>query len=468
MNRIVIDNGTLVNEGRRFNGYIVIEGDRIARIGAGRYPGAQAEIGAGTEVGTAARAEAGTAAGIPTRVIDASGKLVLPGVIDDQVHFREPGMTYKADIRSESAAAVCGGVTSYMEMPNTNPPAVTLERLEEKFARAAEVSPANYSFYLGATNDNIGVIRRLDPRRVCGVKVFMGSSTGNLLVDKDAALAALFAESPVLIATHCEDEGTIRANIQRFREEYGDRATAALHPSIRSAEACYRSSAKAVELADRYGADLHILHLSTARELSLFDDRPLAEKKITNEVCVHHLWFTDADYAAKGNLIKWNPAVKSAADRAALRAGILSGKVDVVATDHAPHTLEEKLQPYWSAPSGGPLVQHSLIAMLEMSREGTFPVEKVVEKMCHAPAIRFAVHRRGFLREGYFADIVIVDPDKPWTVSRDNVRSKCGWSPFEGTEFSHSVTHTIVNGGVAYENGELSGTLHGRALEFER
>ena len=402
-------------------------------------------------------------------MIDASGKLVLPGVIDDQVHFREPGMTYKADIRSESAAAVCGGVTSYMEMPNTNPPAVTLERLEEKFARAAEVSPANYSFYLGATNDNIGVIRRLAPPPRLRRKSFYG-----IFHRQPAGRRRRGAGGPFRRVS-----GADRRPIAKTKARSGptssvsgkstaSRATAALHPSIRSAEACYRSSAKAVELADRYGADLHILHLSTAHELSLFDDRPLAEKKITNEVCVHHLWFTDADYAAKGNLIKWNPAVKSAADRAALRAGILSGKVDVVATDHAPHTLEEKLQPYWSAPSGGPLVQHSLIAMLEMSREGTFPVEKVVEKMCHAPAIRFAVHRRGFLREGYFADIVIVDPDKPWTVSRDNVRSKCGWSPFEGTEFSHSVTHTIVNGGVAYENGELSGTLHGRALEFER
>ena len=468
MNRIVIDNGTLVNEGRRFNGYIVIEGDRIARIGAGRYPGAQAEIEAGTEVGTAARTEAGTAAGIPTRVIDASGKLVLPGVIDDQVHFREPGMTYKADIRSESAAAVCGGVTSYMEMPNTNPPAVTLERLEEKFARAAEVSPANYSFYLGATNDNIGVIRRLDPRRVCGVKVFMGSSTGNLLVDKDAALAALFAESPVLIATHCEDEGTIRANIQRFREEYGDRATAALHPSIRSAEACYRSSAKAVELADRYGADLHILHLSTARELSLFDDRPLAEKKITNEVCVHHLWFTDADYAAKGNLIKWNPAVKTAADRDALRAGLLDGSVDVVATDHAPHTLEEKERPYANAPSGGPLVQHSLPMMLELSAQGVLPVETVVEKMCHAPARLFGVRDRGFLRTGHFADIVLVRPADPWTVSKENILYKCGWSPLEGTAFSHRVVRTLVNGRTVYADGRVDTAHRGAELEFDR
>ena len=296
----------------------------------------------------------------------------------------------------------------------------------------------------------------------------MGSSTGNLLVDKDIALARLFAESPILIATHCEDETTIRTNTQHYRELYGDQATAALHPLIRSAEACYRSSAKAVELADRYGTNLHILHLSTARELTLFDNKPLADKKITNEVCVHHLWFTDADYAAKGNLIKWNPAVKGAADRDALRAGILDGRVDVVATDHAPHTLDEKLQPFWSAPSGGPLVQHSLVAMLELSKQGIFPIDKVVEKMCHAPAIRFAIHQRGFLREGYYADIVIVDPHKSWQVARENIRSKCGWSPFEGTEFSHCVTHTIVNGHIAYENGELSDSLHSRALEFDR
>ncbi len=467
MDRIVINNGTLVNEGCLFSGYILIEGDRIAHIGKGHYPGTEARIEVRTRVGNQAHAGA-VCADPPTRVIDASGKLVLPGIIDDQVHFREPGMTYKADIRTESEAAVCGGVTSYMEMPNTNPATVTHETLEDKFARAAQVSLANYSFYLGATNDNIDIIRHLDPHHVCGVKVFMGSSTGNLLVDKETTLTALFAEAPVLIATHCEDEGTIRTNIQRFQREYGDRATASLHPLIRSTEACYRSSAKAIELADRYGANLHILHLSSSRELSLFDNRPLSEKKITNEVCVHHLWFTDSDYATKGNLIKWNPAIKSASDRNALREGILKGKVDVVATDHAPHTLEEKLRPYWNAPSGGPLIQHSLVAMLEMSREGIFPIETVVEKMCHAPAIRFAIHQRGFLREGYFADIVIVDPNKPWTVSRDNIRSKCGWSPFEGTEFSHRVTHTIVNGSIAYENGELSDTPHGRMLEFDR
>ena len=452
MRRIVIDNGTLVNEGSQFQGYIIIGNDRITHIGQGRY--------------SAQNSDCQTS--VPTRMIDATGKLVLPGVIDDQVHFREPGMTHKADLRSESATAVCGGVTSYMEMPNTNPPTVNAQRLEEKFARAAEVSPANYSFYFGATNDNIDEIHRLDPRHVCGIKVFMGSSTGNLLVDKDIALAKLFAESPILIATHCEDETTIRTNTQHYRELYGDQATAALHPLIRSAEACYRSSAKAVELADRYGTNLHILHLSTARELALFDNKPLADKKITNEVCVHHLWFTDADYAAKGNLIKWNPAVKGAADRDALRAGILDGRVDVVATDHAPHTLDEKLQPYWSAPSGGPLIQHSLVAMLELSKQGIFSIEKVVEKMCHAPAIRFAIHQRGFLREGYYADIVIVDPHKSWQVARENIRSKCGWSPFEGTEFSHCVTHTIVNGHIAYENGELSDSLHSRALEFDR
>lgn len=446
MNRLLIRGGTLVNEGEEFAGYLVVSGDRIERIGRGDYPFDRFD----------------------GDVIDASGQLVLPGVIDDQVHFREPGLTSKADIHSESVAAAAGGVTSFMDMPNVVPPTVTNELLEQKFVRAAETSVTNYSFYLGATNDNIAEIRRADPKRVCGVKLFMGSSTGNMLVDDERALAAIFAESPVLVATHCEDEATIRANMTAFRARYGESITIDMHPLIRSAEACYRSSSKAVALAERYGGNLHVLHLSTARELDLFDaGKPLSQKKITNEVCVHHLWFDDRDYARKGNRIKWNPAVKTEADREALRAGIAGGRVDVVATDHAPHTLAEKDRPYPQAPSGGPLVQHSLPAMLELAARGVFPVGTVVEKMCHAPAVRFAVRGRGFLREGYYADIVLVKRE-PWTVSAGNILYKCGWSPFEGETFSHRVTHTLVNGRVVCRDGRVDAAHRGRALEFDR
>lgn len=448
MKRLLIENGTIINRGRRFVGYIEVVGERIVAVGEGkcssRYDDFKGER------------------------IDASGCFVIPGVIDDQVHFREPGMTYKADIHSESIAAVAGGVTSFMDMPNTKPPATTHELLEWKYDRAAETSVANYSFYLGAANDNIDAIRKIDPKRVCGLKLFMGSSTGNMLVDDPDSLAAIFAESPVIIATHCEDEATIKANMEYFRARYGDDVTPSMHPLIRSAEACYRSSVKAVELADRYGANLHILHLSTEKELSLFENKPLEEKKITNEVCVHHLWFSDEDYAAKGNFIKWNPAVKSAADRSALRAGVLNGKVDMIATDHAPHTLEEKRKPYLNAPSGGPLVQHSLVAMLELSKQGLFPIEKVVEKMCHAPAIRFNVKERGFLDKGNYADIVIVDPLHSWRVKTDNILYKCGWSPFEGVEFRHKVAYTIINGSVVYANGVVNSDFRGKRLEFDR
>ena len=447
MERLLIRGGTLIDGGERFEGYLVVAGDRIETVGRGPYPHERFD---GTE-------------------IDAAGQWVLPGAIDDQVHFREPGLTYKADIRSESIAAAAGGITSFMDMPNVKPPTVTGERLEEKFERAAETSLVNYSFYLGATNDNIDEIRRVDPHRVCGVKLFMGSSTGNMLVDDDAALRAVFAESPVLVATHCEDEATIRANLKKYEALCEAGPTAAIHPLVRSAEACYRSSARAVELAARYGADLHVLHLSTARELDLFDAaKPLAEKRITNEVCVHHLWFSDGDYARKGNFIKWNPAVKTEADRQALRQGIVNGKVDMVATDHAPHTLEEKRRPYREAPSGGPLVQHSLAAMLELAAQGVFPVEKVVEKMCHAPAVRFRVSKRGFLREGYFADIVLVRPGDRWTVGPENILYKCGWSPFEGVAFSHRITRTLVNGRTVYLDGKADTSLRGRALVFDR
>ena len=445
MSRMLIEGGRIVNEGRSFTGWLLVRDGRIAGMGEGAYREP-----------------------FDGRRIDAAGRIVMPGVIDDQVHFREPGMTYKGDIRTESAAAVAGGVTSYMEMPNTKPAATTLDLLEQKYETAAQSSAANYSFYLGAANDNLREITRLDPRAVCGVKLFMGSSTGNMLVDDERTLAAIFAESPTLIATHCEDEATIRANMALYKEKYGDAVTPAMHPLIRSAEACYRSSAKAVGLADRYGSHLHVLHLSTARELALFESKPLAVKKITNEVCVHHLWFSDADYARKGNFIKWNPAIKTAADRDALRAGLVSGRVDVVATDHAPHTLGEKQQSFLQAPSGGPLVQHSLAAMMELAGQGILAVEQVVEKMCHAPAVRFAVRERGFLRPGYHADIAIVDPAAPWTVTQENIRYKCGWSPFEGERFAARVTHTIIGGCVVYDNGEIDPDFRGARLEFDR
>ncbi len=442
---ILIKNALIVNEGYEYTGYVLTSGARIAQVGEGDYRGAE-----------------------PARVIDAAGRLLIPGVIDDQVHFREPGLTHKGDIHSESTAAVAGGVTSYMEMPNTKPPATTIDLLNEKFARAAETSVANYSFYLGATNENLSEIRKIDPRRVCGLKVFMGSSTGNMLVDKTESLAAIFSESPVLVATHCEDEATIQQKLAHFKALYGEKITPNMHPLIRSEEACYLSTAHAVELATRYGTDLHVLHLSTVRELELFSDGPLAGKKITNEVCVHHLWFSEWDYRRLGNLIKWNPAIKTAADREGLLAGIERGRVDVVATDHAPHTKEEKAQPYLSCPSGGPLVQHSLTAMLELFKRGEVSLADVVEKMCHAPAARFQVKDRGFIREGAYADLVLVDLYSAWEVSTDNILYKCGWSPFEGERFSTRITHTVINGRVVYENGTVDTAFRGMELAFDR
>lgn len=451
---ILIDNALIGNEGELYAGWLTIEGERIGAVGRGAVP---------EEV----RATA-------VRTVDVAGALVMPGVIDDQVHFREPGLTEKAEIRTEAQAAAAGGVTSYMEMPNTRPPATTLELLEEKYARAAEMSAVNYSFYLGATNDNLSEIERIDPQRVCGLKVFMGSSTGNMLVDNEQTLADIFRLSPVLVATHCEDEATVKANMARARAAFGENVPVAMHPIIRSAEACYRSTAHAVELAHKYGGRLHVLHLSTARELSLFEQGvPIEEKRITNEVCVHHLWFSEGDYAERGNLIKWNPAVKSAADRDTLRAAVRSGLVDVVATDHAPHLLAEKQNPYLSAPSGGPLVQHSLPAMLTLAAEGIFTVEQVIERMCHAPARLFRVRERGFLRPGYYADIAVVKLNEPWTVSRDNQRpgeqilSKCGWSPLEGLTLSAKVVATWVNGAEVYtaERG-VDTAVRGKRLLF--
>lgn len=444
----LIHNALICNEYHKYYGYITIQDQRIESIGHG-VPSDE----------TIERA---------IEKIDARGSLVMPGVIDDQVHFREPGMTHKGDIASESRAAVAGGVTSYMEMPNVNPATTTIELLEQKYARAAEVSPANYSFYMGATNSNIDEIARINPKNVCGVKLFMGSSTGNMLVDEADTLTNIFKNSPVLIATHCEQEEIVRANMQAAIARFGDNVPIEMHPVIRSAEACYASSAKAVELAVRHNARLHVLHLSTARELELFESKPLAEKKITNEVCVHHLWFTDEDYAKKGNFIKWNPAIKSRSDRDALREAVNSSRVDIVATDHAPHTLAEKSKPYLQAPSGGPLVQHSLTAMLEMVSQGHFSIEKVVDVMCHRPAELFRVEKRGFLREGYFADIAIVNLEHPWVVSPSNILYKCGWSPFEGQLFGAKVTHTLVNGELAYADGTVNDSTRGLRLTFTR
>jgi len=406
-------------------------------------------------------------------VIDASGKFLLPGVIDDQVHFREPGLTHKGDIYTESNAAVAGGITSYMEMPNTVPQATTQELLEQKYERASEVSLANYSFYIGATNDNLEELLKTDPAKVCGIKVFMGSSTGNMLVDNPETLSSLFQKSKMLIAVHCEDENIIQANLAASIEKFGEEIPVSEHPKIRDASACFNSSSKAVELAKKFGTRLHILHLSTAAEIALFESAPIKNKKITAEVCVHHLWFTDADYERLGAKIKWNPAIKSANDRACLIKAVIENRIDVIATDHAPHTEEEKSRPYLKMPSGGPLVEHSLPAMLEMSRKGKISIEKVVEKMCHAPADLFGIEKRGYIRKGYKADLVLVDAGK-WIVAKENIQSKCNWSPFEGESFYYYITHTFVNGKLVYENNHpgKKGIFHeetkGERLTFNR
>ena len=442
----LIKNATIINEGTIKKGNILINNSIIEKVIPGNSLLPEAD-----------------------NIIDAGGKLLIPGVIDDQVHFREPGLTHKGDIHSESRAAVAGGITSFMEMPNTNPQTTTLSALEDKYTIASERSYANYSFYFGATNDNADELIKVDPKNVCGIKVFMGSSTGNMLVDKEEALSRIFAEAPAIVTTHCEDEATIRKNTEFYRNKFGENISFRYHPVIRSAEACFISSSKAVELASKYGTQLHILHLSTAKEMSLLDgNTPLKNKKITGEVCVHHLWFTEDDYDNYGSRIKWNPAVKSRADRDALREAVNSGKLDVVATDHAPHTIEEKNNTYFKAPSGGPLVQHSLVAMLEMVKQGIFTYEKVIEKMCHAPAILYKVHKRGFIREGYFADLTIIDPASEWKVSKENILYKCGWSPFEGTSFSHKVTQTFVNGNLVYDNGAVNDDIRGERLTFDR
>jgi dihydroorotase len=401
-------------------------------------------------------------------VLDLAGKYLLPGLVDDQVHFREPGLTHKGDIYTESRAAVAGGITTYMEMPNTVPQATTLELLEEKYTAAAKKSLANYSFYLGGTNTNLDVIKQLDPKKICGLKVFMGSSTGNMLVDEPEVLESIFRESPSIIATHCEDTPTIKQNEADYLQKYGQEVPLNKHPEIRSAEACYLSSSMAIDLAKRTNARLHVLHLSTARELTQFEKNvPLKEKRITAEACTHHLWFTAKDYEKKGTYIKWNPAVKYEADRAAIRQAVIDGAIDVLATDHAPHTIEEKQNSYFNAPSGGPLVQHSLLALLELVKEGIFTKELIVEKACHNPAILFDVEKRGFIEEGYYADLVVVDPEQQ-TNAADNLLYKCGWTPFKGTTFSHRIIQTFVNGHLAYNNGKLNDSFLGKRITFTR
>ena len=403
------------------------------------------------------------------RVIDIEGKYVLPGIIDDQVHFREPGLTHKGDIGSESKAAIAGGITSFMEQPNTKPQTTTIAKLEEKFAIARASSYANYSFLFGGTNDNLEELKKLDNKACSGVKLFLGSSTGNMLVDNEEILEKIFRTTNMVISVHCEDENTIRHNLAKYIEQYGDAIPVSCHPLIRSEEACFISSSKAIALAKKTGARLHVFHVSTGKETALFDnDVPLQKKKITAEVCIHHLWFSEADYESKGNLIKWNPAVKKASDRDTLWEALLDDRIDIVATDHAPHLLSEKNNPYTSAPSGGPLVQHALPAMLSQYQKGKISLERIVEKMAHNPAILFDIERRGFLKEGYFADMVVVDTNAPWRVNKDNILYKCKWSPFEGEQFNSAVTHTFVNGHLAYENGVFSEVKCAERLTFER
>ncbi|MGY4384587.1 dihydroorotase [Pedobacter sp. UYP24] len=401
--------------------------------------------------------------------INAEGLHLFPGMIDDQVHFREPGLTHKADIFTESMAAVAGGITSFMEMPNTVPNTLTQELLADKYAIASEMSLANYSFFMGASNNNLDEVLKTDPKQVCGIKVFMGSSTGNMLVDNQTVLENIFKEAPMLVATHCEDEKTIQQNLAHFKAQYGDALTPAMHPLIRSEEACYISSSMAVELAKKHNTRLHILHISTAKEVGLFDNSiPLKDKRITAEACIHHLWFDDSDYAQKGNWIKWNPAVKTAADKASILEGVLDDHIDIIATDHAPHTIEEKEQPYIQAPSGGPLVQHAISALLEMHHQGKITLEKIAEKTAHNVATCFNLDKRGFIREGYWADLILVNLNDPYKVTRQNVLYKCGWSPFEGQTFRAEVTHTIVSGNLAYVKGKFTTNETGKRLTFNR
>ncbi|MFC6269378.1 dihydroorotase [Frigoriflavimonas asaccharolytica] len=443
--KTLIKNATLINENQIFEADLLIENDLIKKIGKNI---SENDI---------------------DKIIDATGKYLLPGIIDDQVHFREPGLTWKGDIESESRAAIAGGITSFMEQPNTVPNAVTQELLEEKYKIAAEKSYSNYSFLMGGTNDNLEELLKTNPRNVAGIKLFLGSSTGNMLVDNPETLENIFSKVKMLICVHCEDEATIQQNLAEAKKEYGDEIPVEMHPKIRSAEACYISSSKAIELAKKTGARLHVFHLSTAKEMELFNnDISLENKKITAEVCVHHLSFNDRDYAEKGNFIKWNPAVKSENDQDELWKALLDDRIDVIATDHAPHTLEEKSKKYLDAPSGGPLVQHALNIMLEHYKNGKISLEKIVEKMCHNPAILFEIEKRGYIKVGYKADLVLVDLNKKYAVSKENILAKCGWSPFEGTEFHSKITHTFVNGNLVFENGEINPEKFGERLLFDR
>ncbi len=444
--KTLIKDATIVNEGLKFKGSVLINNEKIEKVFPHVLP-------TGFDLKE-------------VEVINATGLYLLPGVIDDQVHFREPGLTHKGDLTTESRAAVAGGVTTYMEMPNTNPQAVTQKLLQDKYDRAAEVSAANYSFYMGATNDNLDEVLKTDPTKVCGIKVFMGSSTGNMLVDDEKTLSEIFKHAPTLVATHCEDEKTILKNIEIAKARYGENVPMSRHAHIRSDEACYLSSSKAVELASKFNTRLHVLHLTSAKEMSLFNAGKITDKKITAEVCVHHLWFDERDYIKYGTKIKWNPSIKCQKDKEALWEALLTDRIDVIATDHAPHTIEEKNNTYFKAPSGGPLVQHSLVAMLEMSKKGFITIEKVIQKMCHAPADLFRVENRGYVREGYFADLVLVDPNKSWTVSPENILYKCGWSPFEGTEFSNKVVATYINGICAFKNDKIIESVKGKRVSF--
>jgi len=444
MSTILIKAATIVNEHKQYVADVLIKDGLIDRIDP--VIDAQAD-----------------------EIINAEGLHLLPGCIDDQVHFREPGLTYKADIYSESRAAVAGGITSFMEMPNTVPNTLTQELLEDKYQIASRNSLANYSFFMGASNNNLDEVLRTDISKVCGIKVFMGSSTGNMLVDDPHTLEKLFAQSPMLIATHCEDEATIKSNLAHYKQLLGENIPVRMHPKIRSAEACYLSSSMAIELAKKHNTRLHILHISTERETHLFDNTtPLKDKRITAEACIHHLWFTDADYETKGNYIKWNPAVKTEADRDGILRAVLDGRIDVIATDHAPHTIEEKEQPYLQAPSGGPLVQHALPAMLELYHHGKISLEQIAEKMAHNVATLFQIEKRGFIREGYWADLVLVDLNKPWNVNKSNILYKCNWSPFEGNTFRSQVAYTLVSGNLAYANGSFIEGKTGKRLTFNR
>jgi dihydroorotase len=445
MKSTLITNAKIVNEGKVFEGDVLIKGPFIEKVGGDLQNQAASEV------------------------VDARGHWLLPGAIDDQVHFREPGLTHKGTIYTESRAAVAGGVTSFMEMPNTNPPAFTQALLADKYQIASRDSLANYSFFMGTSNDNLEEVMKTDIKNVCGLKIFMGSSTGNLLVDDPTILESIFSRFPSIIATHCEDEPTIRKNLGDYKQKYGESCPVAYHPLIRNEDACYKSSSFAIGLAKKHGTRLHILHISTAKETSLFDNTlPLEKKKITAEACIHHLWFNDQDYAKKGMFIKWNPAIKKASDQQEILNALLDNRIDVIATDHAPHTLEEKQQGYFQAPSGGPLVQHSVVAMLELHYQGKISIEQIVQKMSHNVAILFQIDRRGFIREGYYADLVLVDPQQSWTVKRENILAKCGWSPFEGQTFQSAVTHTWISGHLAYAEGKFNESKMGQRMVFDR